>query len=117
MVSKAKFQALPEDLQAIVRGACQAEYDQVASDFYANDPRALAALVSEHGVTVRQFPEEILEAGAKGAAEILADKRDNGDALTKKTAESFIAALNLVRPRTEGTDVPFLQAREKYFSI
>ena len=117
VVSKAKFQALPEDLQAIVRGACQAEYDQVASDFYANDPRALAALVSEHGVTVRRFPEEILEAGAKGAAEIHADKRDKGDALTKKTAESFIAALNLVRPRTEGTDVPFLQAREKYFSI
>ena len=117
VVSKSKFQGLSEDLQAIVRGVCQAEYDQVASDFYANDPRALATLVNEHGVQIRRFPDEILEAGAKAAKEILSDKRDNGDALTKKTAESFIAALNLMRPRTEGTDVPYLQAREKYFSI
>jgi TRAP-type mannitol/chloroaromatic compound transport system substrate-binding protein len=42
VVDKAKYLALPEDLQAIVRDCCQAEYDQVASDFYANDPRGLA---------------------------------------------------------------------------
>lgn len=117
VVNKAKFQELPEDLQAIVRGAAQAEYDQVASDFYANDPRALATLVGEHGVQVRRFPDEILEAGAKAAQEILTGMRDGGDALTKKTTESFISALNTMRPRTEGTDMPFLQAREKYFKI
>ncbi len=117
VVSKAKYQALPEDLQAIIRDCSQAEYDQVASDFYANDPRALQTLVAEHGVIVKQFPDEILEAGAKAASEIIADKRQNGDALTKKTAESFVAALNLVRTRTDGTDLPFLKAREKYFKI
>ena len=117
VVSKSKYQALSEDLQAIIRDACQAEYDQVASDFYANDPRALATLINDHGVQIRRFPDEILEAGANAAREILADKRDNGDALTRKTAESFIAALNLMRPRTEGTDAPFLVAREKFFSI
>jgi TRAP-type mannitol/chloroaromatic compound transport system substrate-binding protein len=117
VVSKSKFQALPEDLQAIVRDICQAEYDQVASDFYANDPRALQTLVGEHGVQVKQFPDEILQAGAEAAKAILTDKRDNGDALTKKTTESFIAALNIMRARTEQTDVPFLQARQKYFTI
>lgn len=117
VVSKSKYQALPEDLQTIIRDVCQAEYDQVASDFYANDPRALATLVAEHGVQVKRFPDEILEAGAKAALEIITDKRQNGDALTKKTAESFVAALNIMRTRTEGTDSPFLQAREKYFKI
>jgi len=117
VVSKSKFQALPEDLQAVVRDCCQAEYDEVASDFYANDPRSLATLVGEHGVQVRQFPEEILEAGAKAAKELLTEIRENGDALTKKTAESFVAAQKLMRPRMEGTDVPFLLAREKYFSL
>jgi TRAP-type mannitol/chloroaromatic compound transport system substrate-binding protein len=117
VVDKAKYQALPEDLQAIVRDVCQAEYDQVASDFYANDPRALETLVNEHGVIVHQFPEEILEAGAKAAAEVLTEIREGGDALTKKTAESFISALNLLRGRTNSTDGRFLMAREKYFSI
>jgi TRAP-type mannitol/chloroaromatic compound transport system substrate-binding protein len=116
-VSKSKFQALPEDLQAIVRTAAQAAYDDVASDMYANDPRALATLVGEHGVQVRRFPEEILEAGGKAASELLAEIRTNGDAMTKEVAESFVSALNLLRTRTEGTDMPFLAAREKYFKL
>jgi TRAP-type mannitol/chloroaromatic compound transport system substrate-binding protein len=117
VVSKSKYQELPEDLQAIIRDVCQAEYDQVASDFYANDPRALATLINEHGVNVRQFPEEILEAGANAAKEILEELRNSGDALTQETTESYVSALNVVRTRTEGTDMPFLIAREKYFSI
>jgi TRAP-type mannitol/chloroaromatic compound transport system substrate-binding protein len=117
VVDKAKYQALPADLQEIVRMACQAAYDDVASDMYANDPRALQTLVNEHGVQVRRFPDEILEAGAKAAAELLTDIRANGDALTKKVAESFISSLNILRQRTDGTDTPFLQAREKYFTI
>jgi TRAP-type mannitol/chloroaromatic compound transport system substrate-binding protein len=114
VVNKAKFQELPEDLQEIVRMAAQAGYDDTASDMYANDPRALAALVSEHGVQVRRFPDEILEAGAKASMELIGDIRANGDALTKKVAESFVSAFNLLRTRTEGTDMPFLVAREKY---
>src|SRR5690606_2813208 len=114
VVDKAKYQALPEDLQEIVRVCAQASYDDVASDMYANDPRALNALVSEHGVQVRRFPEEILEAGAKASMELIAEIRDGGDALTKEVAESFVTSFNLLRQRTEGTDMPYLAAREKY---
>jgi TRAP-type mannitol/chloroaromatic compound transport system substrate-binding protein len=113
-VDKAKFTALPADLQAIVRSCCQAAYDDMASDFYANDPRALEALVNEHGVQVRSFPDEIVEAGAKASVELLTEIRDGGDALTKKAADSFVAALNLLRSRTDNTDSRFLQFREKY---
>jgi TRAP-type mannitol/chloroaromatic compound transport system substrate-binding protein len=117
VVDKKKYQALPADLQAIIRDCAQAEYDQVASDFYANDPRALKTLVNDHGVKVHQFPDSIIEAGAVAAQEIMAGLRDSPDALTKKTAESFIEALNIVRTRTRDTDGAFVQAREKYFKI
>jgi TRAP-type mannitol/chloroaromatic compound transport system substrate-binding protein len=117
VVNKSKFKALPADLQEIVRTACQAEYDQVASDFYANDPRALQTLVEKHGVKVHQFPAEILEAGAKASADVLNGVRNSDNALAKKTAESFVTALKLMRARAEGTDSPFMQAREKYFKI
>ncbi|MNY79430.1 hypothetical protein D3C86_2200670 [compost metagenome] len=46
--------------------------------------------------------------------ELIGEIRESGDALTKETAESFISAFNLLRTRTEGTDMPFLVAREKY---
>jgi hypothetical protein len=66
---------------------------------------------------VRQFPDDIMEAGAKAAEEILMSLRDSDDALTKKTTESFIEALNILRTRTEGTDGAFVEARKKYFKI
>jgi TRAP-type mannitol/chloroaromatic compound transport system substrate-binding protein len=117
VVSKAKYQALPADLQQIIADASQAEYDQVASDFYANDPRALKTLVNDHGVQVKTFPDDILQAGAKAAEEIIGGIRNSNDALTKKAAESYIAALNLLRGRTEGDDLPFLNARKKDFQL
>lgn len=117
VVNKSKFAALPKDLQAIVENACQAEYDHTASDFYANDPVALKTLVEKHGVKALQFPEEILKAGAVAAKEVITAVRNSDDALTKKTAESFVAALEVLRTRTRGTDSPFLVAREKYFQL
>lgn len=117
VVSKEKFQQLPEDIQAIVRLACQADYDEMASDFYANDPRALKTLVEEHGVQVRQLPDDILQAGAEATKEVLQEMRETGDELTKKTVESYISAFNMLRARTEQTDLPFLVARQKFFEI
>jgi len=117
VVNKSKFKALPADLQEIVRTACQAEYDQVASDFYANDPRALQTLLTKHGVTMRQFPDDILEAGAKAAVEVMTALRSSDNALAKKTVESFLSALNLMRTRAEATDLSYLLARQKYFKM
>lgn len=117
VVNKAKFSALPKDLQQIVETACQAEYDQVASEFYANDPIALKTLVEQHGVRLHRFPDEILEAGALAAHEILQELRASGDALTQKTADSFTSALSILRTRTEQVDQAFLAAREKFFQL
>ncbi|MGN6102291.1 MAG: TRAP transporter substrate-binding protein [Devosia sp.] len=117
VVSKAKYQGLPADLQQIVADACQAEYDQMTSDYYANDPRALATLVNDHGVQVKTFPEDIFEAGAKASVEIIEGLRSSGDPLTKKAADSFVAGFNTLRGRTEEEDLPFLNARTKYFKL
>jgi TRAP-type mannitol/chloroaromatic compound transport system substrate-binding protein len=117
-VDRAKYEALPNDLQQIIEIACQAEYDQVASDFYANDPRALNTLVEQHGVTVHAaFPDEILEAGAEAAKEILQELRDASDELTRRVTEHFIESLTMLRTRTEQTDKPFLEARAQFFDL
>jgi TRAP-type mannitol/chloroaromatic compound transport system substrate-binding protein len=114
VVNKSAFAKLPKDLQQIVEIACQAEYDQVASDFYANDPIALKRLVEEHGVNLRTFPDDLLEAGAKASMDIVNGLREHRDALTRETAESFVKSLNLLRTRTELVDQRFGLAREKY---
>jgi len=116
-VNKSKYKALPADLQEIVRTAAQAEYDNVSADMFANDPRAMRTLVEKHGVKVHQFPDSILEAGAKASAEVIGAVRDGDNPLAKKTAESFISALKLLRERSESADSPYIVAREKYFKI
>jgi TRAP-type mannitol/chloroaromatic compound transport system substrate-binding protein len=118
VVDKAKYQDLPANMQAIIRDVCQAEYDQVASDFAANDPRALATLVNEHDVIVHpSFPEDILRAGADASKEILQELLESNDDLTQRTARSFVDALKLMRTRTEGTDQVFTRAREQYLDL
>ncbi|MBR3370293.1 MAG: TRAP transporter substrate-binding protein [Rhodobacteraceae bacterium] len=118
VVDKAKYQELPDNLQAIIRDACQAEYDEVPSEFYANDPIALADMVNNHGVTVhRDWPESILEAGARASRELLEEILDSSDPLSKRVAESYVQNLNLLRTRTENTDLTFALARQKYFDI
>ncbi|ESR24804.1 TRAP transporter substrate-binding protein [Lutibaculum baratangense] len=117
VVDKAKYEALPTDLQEIVRSVAQAEYEMVWSDFTANDPRALQTLVNDHGVKVLAFPEDIMEAGAKASMEIFEELRASDDPLTKKVAESFVEGLALVRQKTSDADEPFLRAREKYFQL
>jgi TRAP-type mannitol/chloroaromatic compound transport system substrate-binding protein len=118
VVDKAKFSELPANIQQIVRSAAQAEYDQTASEFYANDPIALNTLVTQHGVTAHsRFPDEILEAGANAAREIITEFRDSSDTLTARTTNSYIEALNTLRNRTEGTDMTFLEARAQFFTL
>jgi TRAP-type mannitol/chloroaromatic compound transport system substrate-binding protein len=118
VVDKAKYQALPANLQAIVRDVCQAEYDQVPSEFYANDPIALADMVQNHGVIVHEnWPEEIWQAGAVAAKELLTEILNSGDELTKKVAQSYVSNLNMLRTRTERVDLTYAIARQKYFDI
>lgn len=117
VVDRAKFDALPQDLQMIVQLATQASHDQMTADFAANNPRALQTLIDDHGVIVRQFPDDILEAGAQAAGEILEGLRSSSDELTQRVAESFVQALALQRARKEQTEMPYLQARERFFQL
>lgn len=116
-VNKSKFQALSKELQAIVRTACQAEYDQMTATYTANDPRALDTLVNKHGVKIRTFPDDIFKLGAQYSKEIIEAMRNSKDALTRKVTEHFIQSFNTLRPKAENSDLPYLQARKQFFVL
>ena len=116
-INKSKFQSLPQDLQEIVKACIRTGYDEIANDYYANDPRALQVLVKEHGVIVRRIPDEIVVQAAQAAHEVLSDLRESNDRLTKKAAESFFSALTLLRERTEVIDASFLEARRDHYTL
>lgn len=73
MINKEKWDALPEDLQAIVKSAAEAENQHIYDEFTARNAEALKQLVDEHGVQLRRLPDEVLEALEKTSQEAVED--------------------------------------------
>ena len=60
LFNKEMFEALPQDLQAIMRAAATAVSSSMTDQSRAQNSNAFATLVEEHGVDVRQFPDDLL---------------------------------------------------------
>jgi TRAP-type mannitol/chloroaromatic compound transport system substrate-binding protein len=71
MVNKTAFDALPEDLQAIVDTCCRAVNDAMLAEYTARNQQALVQLREEHGVQFHFLPDEILAALEEAAEDVL----------------------------------------------
>lgn len=90
-INKTVYDRLPDDLKLAVRIACQSLYDQVLTEYHTNHAKALASLVADHGVEVRQAPNDVLVALGNAAGEVIAELRENDDELVRRIVESFLA--------------------------
>ena len=72
MIHKPAFDALPDDLKAIVEACCAATNVAVLAEYTARNAEALATLRDEHGVRFRRLPADVLAALRKASDEVLA---------------------------------------------
>ncbi len=86
------WQALPDDLKAIVETACLAEnaYSLAEAEWANGD--ALVALAAEHQVELREFPADFIKAAKAASVEVL-DELASRDALTGRIVKSWRAAV------------------------
>lgn len=110
-INKAKFDALPDDLKAIVQAAAAAVNDQMYSEYIAKSGPALANLVNQHKVQLRAYPRDVLIAMGNAANEILVEYLDGNDALTKKVVESYLKYRSDVLPWTRVSEQAVMAAR------
>lgn len=87
-VNKAKFQALPADLQAIVRYAAAATAQDTTTDFTYHNIQAFGSLVTEYDVQLRAFSDEIIARLGKITMEVIAEIGATDD-LTRKIHASY----------------------------
>jgi TRAP-type mannitol/chloroaromatic compound transport system substrate-binding protein len=73
MVHKPAFEALPEDLQAVVEACCQAVNDGMLAEYTARNLTAMRTLQNEHGIAFRPLPEDVMQALRAATQETLAD--------------------------------------------
>lgn len=85
------FNDLPDDLKQVVQAACDSLYNQVWTEYTTKHALSLQAMVAEHGVQVKMFPEDVITGMGKAAAEVIDDLRNNDDELVKRITESFVA--------------------------
>jgi TRAP-type mannitol/chloroaromatic compound transport system substrate-binding protein len=111
VVNRAKYEALPQDLQQIVAIAAQAEHDQGLAEANAGNAQALQTLITEHEVQVRQLPQEVLMALGTTSGEIIAEVRSAGDDITRRTIKSFRNARQLLMAWSDTTEKSFLSSR------
>lgn len=97
LANRARFEALPADLQAVISNACAAENAYSLAEADWQNAAALDTLIRQHGVQARAFPPELVGAARKTAAEVVAEFAQ-GDELSRRIYQSYEAA----RQRTGG---------------
>ncbi|MDX1455399.1 MAG: TRAP transporter substrate-binding protein [Gammaproteobacteria bacterium] len=88
LVNEEAFAALPEHLQAVVELACQAVTTDMLAEYTAQNPAALKALVEEHGVILKPFPDSVMRRLRELSEELVAEMAAE-DPLVAEVAESF----------------------------
>ncbi|MGM0983220.1 MAG: TRAP transporter substrate-binding protein [Pseudomonadota bacterium] len=106
------WNALPDDLKAVVSEAAMASNLAMISEFAVRNAEALDTLVSEHGVELRTFPEEVLKALYASSQEVL-ENQVEADAESKKVYDSYTAFQQKVRRFTDVGEFAYLKTREE----
>lgn len=86
--NRSAFQALPEDLQAILLTATEAANQRLLDEFTARNNEALRVLTEDHGVQMRRLPEEVLLELRRLSREVVAELAES-DAQTREIYESY----------------------------
>lgn len=90
IVNKKAFEALPSDLQEIIRTAAARANVWILSEFEAQNNLYLQKLVNEEKVQLREFPKEVLMELKRLSKEV-AEEETAKDPIAKKTYESVMA--------------------------
>jgi TRAP-type mannitol/chloroaromatic compound transport system substrate-binding protein len=109
-VNASAWAHLPPDLQKIVEVACQATTTDMYAEFEAVSGKSLQTLVDEHGVQLRAFPDDVLQALKRYTTEVL-DELATSDELAGRTWASMKAYQQQVSKWTEIGEQAFLAAR------
>lgn len=110
MINKKAFDALPADLQSIVRNAARIANQDMLAEYVARNNQALQTLVEEHHVEVRRFPDEVLARLRQLSDEVVAEIADKDD-LSRKVYESFQAFRDQVTHWHDISERAYLNAR------
>jgi TRAP-type mannitol/chloroaromatic compound transport system substrate-binding protein len=110
LVNRAAWESLPSDLKAIVQAAATASAMEYHADYAFHNVMTLQPLVEEHGLELRLFPDDVVEALGRTSLEVLAELGER-TALTRRIHASYMAFLERANVYSQWFDLPMLRMR------
>lgn len=111
IVNRAMYEGLPQDLQAIVANAAQAEHVANLTRVHASNIAALRVLKEQHNVRIGTVPDDVLTRIGEVASDSLSTARDEASTEHRKVFDSFVTARARIREWIELTEGNFMQTR------
>ena len=105
------WEALPDDLKAVVEAATTAVNELILSEFERRNNESLRVLVEEHGVVLKRFSPQVLTELGRLSGEVLADLTGR-DEPSREVFDSLTAFRKEAMAWAEVADSAFLSARE-----
>jgi TRAP-type mannitol/chloroaromatic compound transport system substrate-binding protein len=109
-INKAKWDAQPSKVRAVITAAAAAINSRILCNRVALNSAALAKLTGEHGVQLRQFPDELLKELAPLSEKVLRE-RASKDKLSEEILNSIIEFRKSAASWTAISLQPYLAAR------
>ena len=110
IVSLKAWNALSDELKAIITHACATEANYALAEMERLNAQALAALVDEHKVTLAAFPEDLIAAARKQAGDVLGELAGKS-AITGQVHASYAAFRDRTAPWSRISIESVLRAR------
>jgi len=110
IVNRQAFDALPKDLQTIVKLACSAINDRMTAEFTARNAQSLETLKSEGEVELRRFPDDVMKQLQTLTGEVV-DELVARDPVAARIYKSYSAFENTVGAWTKISERAMLDIR------
>ena len=108
--------ALPKNLQVIIHAACNEENGLMMAETNANNGTYLKKLVTEHGVVLKEFNDDVYDSFGEAAEEVFQEARGHSD-LSTRIYDSVSAARADVGKWAEFADVAFVRQRNRVLGL
>ena len=115
-MNKSGWDGLSKTDQALIKAAAAQEDSRMMSEYNAKNGAALDKLITEQGVQVREFNDDVYDAFGEAAEEVFDEVRAHSE-LANRIHESFVATRKDVGRWMNLSDQPYLRQRNRVLGV
>ncbi|MBT3430242.1 MAG: TRAP transporter substrate-binding protein [Proteobacteria bacterium] len=115
-MNKSWWDGLSKTDQALIKAAAAQEDSRMMSEYNAKNGAALDKLITEQGVQVREFNDDVYDAFGEAAEEVFEEVRAHSE-LANRIHESFAATRRDVGRWMNLSDQPYLRQRNRVLGV